>query len=101
MLSAFTSTSSRDKLRMEFLRIGLKFDGNVWTLSGIPNETQLITTEETEIYDPKHEVKVKVPNGMVIGHLLQEKEGWTYFRTLEKNKKLIVKSDKVKIHERN
>lgn len=101
MLNAFSTSTQRDSLRKEFLRIGLKFDGSKWTLSGIPDEILLITLEQTEIFDPKRNVKINVPKDMVIGHFLKEEQGWTLFRTLEKNKKLIVKSDKIKIHERN
>jgi hypothetical protein len=99
MLTTFTSSSQKDALRLEFLRMGLKFDGSAWTLSGLPESDLLITTEATEITDPKHNVKVKVAKGMVLGTFLQSKEGWTLFKTLEKNKKLIVKSNTVKIHE--
>lgn len=101
MLNAFSTSTQRDSLRKEFLRIGLKFDGSKWTLSGIPDEILLITLEQTEIFDPKRNVKINVPKAMVIGHFLKEEQGWTLFRTLEKNKKLIVKSNKIKIHERN
>lgn len=100
MLDTFKTTSQQDAIRNQFLRMGLKYDGSKWSLSGIPDRL-LITTEPTELIDWKHKLKIKVPKGMVIGKLLQSKNGLTLFRTLEKNKKLIVKSTSVKNYERN
>lgn len=98
MLDTFKSSSQQDAIRMQFLRMGLKYDGSKWSLSGLAgtNHPLLITTEPTELIDYKHKVKVKVPAKMVIGYHITDKNGLTLFRTLEKNKKLIVKSSTVK-----
>jgi hypothetical protein len=96
MLDTFKTTSQQDAIRMEFLRMGLKYDGSKWALSGLPEHSLLITIEPTELIDPKHQVKVQVPANMVIGHHIKSKNGLTLFRTLEKNKKLIVKSTTIK-----
>jgi len=106
MLDTFTSSSQQESIRGQFLRMGLKYDGSKWSVpsssffSGIENSL-LITTEATELIDPKYHVKVKVPKNMVIGSKLKEKNGLTLFRMLEKNRKLIVKSSTVKIYEKH
>ncbi len=104
MLDTFKTTSQQDAIRMEFLRMGLKYDGSKWSIpssvsffSGVNNQL-LITTVPTEVIDLKHQVKVKVPEKMVIGYFLKEKNGLTLFKTLNKNKKLIVKTKTVKYH---
>lgn len=103
MLDTFKTASQQDAIRAQFLRMGLKYDGDKWSLSGLAGNEHplLVTTQPTELIDPKHRVKVNVPAKMIIGHRLQEKNGLTLFKTLEKNKKLIVKSSTVKIYERN
>jgi hypothetical protein len=101
ILETFPIAAQQDALRVEFLRLGLKFDGYEWTLSGTPDRSLLITTEPTQLIDLKSRVKVSVPKGMIIGYQLQNKNGYTLFKTIEKNKKLIVKSDSIKIYERD
>jgi hypothetical protein len=107
MLDTFTSSSQQEAIRAQFLRMGLKYDGSKWSVptnfnffSGI-DEPLLITTEPTELYDPKYLVKVKVPKDMVVGSKIKEKNGFILLRMLEKNRKLIVKSSTVKIYEKH
>lgn len=107
MLDTFTSSSQQESIRAQFLRMGLKYDGSKWSVptnfnffSGI-EEPLLITTEPTELYDPKYMVKVKVPKDMVVGSKIKEKNGLTLIRMLEKNRKLIVKSSTVKKYEKH
>jgi hypothetical protein len=102
-IAPFLNTEQRDKMRLEFKRIGLKFDGSKWSLSGLNGygEPLLITIRETVLYDPKNKVKVKIPQNVVIGYKIKEKKGYTLLRMLEKNRKLIVKSSTVKIHEKH
>lgn len=107
MLDTFTSSSQQESIRAQFLRMGLKYDGSKWSVptnfnffSGI-EEPLLITTEPTELYDPKYMVKVKVPKDMVVGSKIKEKKGLTLIRMLEKNRKLIVKSSTVKKYEKH
>lgn len=106
MLDTFTTTSQKDAIRMEFLRMGLKYDGSKWSkpswfdsVSGLEHPL-LITTMPTELIDPKNKVKVKVPVNMVVGYKLKEKDGYILLRMLQRNLKLIVKSSTVKIYEK-
>ncbi len=104
MLDTFKSASEQDAIRLEFLRMGLKYDGTKWsipTLSGNDQGRFLITVEPTELIDLKHKIKVKVPAKTVVGHFILTKNNYTLFKTLEKNKKLIVKSKSVTFYETN
>lgn len=101
MLDTFKAPAQQDSIRMQFLRMGLKYDGSKWALSGLSTHTSalLITTEPAEIIDYKRKIKVQVPANMVLGYFLQSKNGYTLFKTLEKNKKLIIKTSSVKNYE--
>lgn len=99
-IGTFTEADKKDQMRLQFLRIGLKFDGKAWSLSGTDDKL-IITTHPTEIIDFKHNVKVKVPKEMILGYFLREKQGFTLFRSIEANKKLVVKSNTIKFYERN
>jgi len=98
MLSVFSSSSQKPSIQKEFLRMGLKYDGDKWSLSGIPTREIVVATVSTTVYDVKRSVKLEVPKGMVLGHFLQQKDGWTLFKTLQANKKLIVKSTHITTH---
>lgn len=108
MLDTFSSSSQQEAIRQQFLRMGLKYDGSKWSipssstswLSGVEHPL-LITTEPTELFDPKNKVKVKVPVNMVVGYKFKEKNGLTLLRLLERNLKVIVKSSTVKIYEKH
>ncbi|MCC7303468.1 MAG: hypothetical protein IT233_12585 [Bacteroidia bacterium] len=104
MLDTFKSASEQDAIRLEFLRMGLKYDGAKWsipTLSGNDQGKFLITVEPAELIDLKAKIKVKVPVKTVVGHFIASKNNYTLFKTLEKNKKLIVKSKSVIFYETN
>lgn len=76
-LNSFTDSKQKDAIRMEFLRMGLKYDGNKWALSGVPRK-RLITIEATKVWkDPK--TSVPVPANMVLGELVTEREGYAVF----------------------
>lgn len=102
MLSTFKLPVNVEKIKLEFLRMGLKYNSkeDSWSLSGIPLRL-IVTTQPTEVIDFKHNVKVMVPKNMVLGYFLQAKQGQTLFRSLEANKKLVVKSNAIKFYEGN
>lgn len=51
-LNAFLDSKQKQTIRMEFLRMGLKFDGKKWTLSGLDETAfeQLITIRPTNVW---------------------------------------------------
>lgn len=98
LLDGFSDEKDKDEIRLEFRRIGLKYDGKKWSLSGIESRL-IITTVPTEIIDPRHRVKVKVPANMVLGRFIRTIQDWTQFKSLQANKKLIVKTSTIQFYE--
>jgi hypothetical protein len=79
LLTSFQDESQRQKIRMEFLRMGLKYDGSKWSLSGIPG-TMIMTTAAAFVWEnPKK--AIKVPKNMVLGIEVEERSGYTLFES--------------------
>lgn len=77
LLNTFTQASQKDQLRMEFLRMGLNYNGNQWSLSGIENPA-LITTRPTVVWKDKR-TPLNVPANMVLGREVSRKAGYILF----------------------
>ena len=99
MLDTFSNPILKGVIRQHFFRMGLLFSNGKWSLPSLNglDFKRVITLVPTTLYDFKHEVKIKAPEGMIIGYLINQKQGATLFRTLEKNKKLIVSSSDIQI----
>jgi hypothetical protein len=97
MLDTFKTSTQSDAIRKEFLRMGLKYDGSKWALSGLV-KTTIITTHTAEVFDPQKNSKVTVPAKMVLGYFIKESQGWVMFSTMDRGRKLIVESNKVKFY---
>ena len=80
-LSSFQDDSSKEQIRQEFLRIGLKNNGNKWTLAGISTK-QIITNRATTISDLKG-LELEVPAQTLLGELFSEHKGRTGFHTID------------------
>jgi hypothetical protein len=92
LLSTFSEPSQKDKIKMEFLRMGLKYNGAQWSLSG--NMKQIITKVATKVWAGANE-SVPVAAGIVLGIELASRNGYTAFQTVN-DKRLIVKTNTVK-----
>lgn len=77
LLRSFVPEEQKQQIRMEFLRMGLQYDGNKWALSGIEKKL-IITTMPTWVFANRHE-KIKVPAEVVLGTALQHKNGFILF----------------------
>ena len=77
LLSAFTKTDQKEKIKFEFLRIGLQFDGNKWSLSGFDGKP-IVTTEAANIWVTATE-HVQVPARMVLGNEVSRRLDYTLF----------------------
>lgn len=99
MLDTFDSPFYKEPIRQHFFRMGLIYSSGKWSLPSLGGVDfkRVLTLVPTTLYDFKHQVKIKTPKGMIIGYLIQQKQGATLFRTLEKNKKLIVSSSDIQI----
>lgn len=77
MLNSFTKDEQKQSIRFEFIRMGLQYDGNKWSLSGLGG-LPVITTEETTVWLNANN-GVKVPNKMVLGNEVSRKLDYTLF----------------------
>lgn len=83
VMNMFPQPNQKDQLRMEFLRMGLSFDGNKWSLSGI-DMRQIITTVATLIWKDK-KTSIPVPANMVLGREVARKSGYVMFENGGRN----------------
>ena len=77
LLNTFSSTAQKDAIKMELLRMGLQYDGNKWSLSGLDG-VSLITVEPTTVWVNGKE-SVKVPAKMVLGNEVSKRLDYTLF----------------------
>lgn len=92
LLNTFTTESQKQKIRFEFLRIGLQFDGSKWSLSGIDG-LPIITIIPTTVWVNARE-SVQVPARMVLGNEVSKRLDYTLFEN--KGKYFLVQSKNVK-----
>lgn len=77
LTNTFSKPEQKDQLRMEFLRMGLNYDGNKWSLSGIDSPA-IITTIPTLVWKDK-QTSIQVPASMVLGREISRKAGYVLF----------------------
>ena len=92
LLNTFTTDSQKQKIKFEFLRIGLQFDGNKWSLSGIDG-LPIITVAPTTVWVNARD-SVKVPSRMVLGNEVSKRLDYTLFEN--KGKYFLVQTKSVK-----
>jgi hypothetical protein len=78
LLSALSDENQKQQVRLEFSRMGLKYNGNKWSLSGIVGAVPIMTTEATYVWAGPKEA-IKVPSQMVLGTEIEERGGYTLF----------------------
>jgi len=96
LLDKFQSTSEKKKLNEQFYRIGLKYDGSKWSLSGILGGMidQLVTIERAKIWDASGK-SLEVPSDTILGEYLDANNGVTEFETLDR-RRLFVKTTSIR-----
>jgi hypothetical protein len=77
LLNTFSASAQKDAIKMEFLRMGLRYDGSKWALSGLDG-VSLITIEPTTIWVNSKET-VSVPANMVLGNEVSKRLDYTLF----------------------
>jgi hypothetical protein len=79
-LNAFIDTKQKQTIRMEFLRMGLKFDGSKWTLSGFDGlgDKQIMTIRTTQVWIDGFNCKI-VPSNMILGKPITQRLDYTLF----------------------
>lgn len=92
LLNTFTTNAQKQKIKFEFLRMGLQFDGSKWSLSGIDG-LPIVTTLPAVVWVNAAE-SVKVPARMVLGNEVSKRLDYTLFEN--KGKYFLVQSKYVK-----
>jgi len=77
LLNSFTSTAQKEAIKFEFLRMGLQFDGDKWSLSGFDGKP-VVTIEATTVWVNATD-GVKVPAKMVLGNEVSRRLDYTLF----------------------
>lgn len=77
LLNTFTTDTQKQQIKFEFLRMGLQFDGNKWSLSGFDGRP-IVTAESTTVWINAME-GVKVPAKMVLGNEVSRRLDYTLF----------------------
>ncbi len=92
LLNSFPNEATKQKIRMEFLRMGLNYDGSKWSLSGFGGQ-QIVTREPTKVWVSANK-SLPVPANMVLGTEVTQKMDFTLF---ENNRQyFLVKTQSVK-----
>jgi hypothetical protein len=79
------SESSKQQIRNEFLRIGLKMnDTGRWSLQGIKSYKDIITLRETIVVDPWNN-RIPVRRNTILGDEVKVGNGMTWFRSIDNN----------------
>jgi peptidoglycan hydrolase-like protein with peptidoglycan-binding domain len=92
LLSSFSSEDQKQKIRMEFIRIGLQYDGSKWSLAGFDGKP-IVTKEPATVWVNATE-SVQVPAMMVLGNEVTQRLDFTLFEN--NNKYFLVKTQSVK-----
>lgn len=83
LLDQFESASERKTLNEHFYRIGLKYDGSKWSLSGLSGQIdRLVTIRATRVWDQSGQA-IQVPKATILGEYLDANDGVTEFETLD------------------
>ena len=78
-LSTFSDDTSKQFIKNEFIRIGLKYDGEKWSLSGV-NEKQIFSKQDTTICCPDGS-SLRVPKNTLLGIQVARGKFNTRFRS--------------------
>lgn len=92
LLGSFSDETQKQQIRLEFSRMGLKYDGTKWSLSGLDG-FRLMTIAPTTVWRTPEE-GAKVPANMILGTEIATSKGFTLFEN--NGKKFIVKTTTIK-----
>lgn len=92
LLSTFSPEEQKQKIRMEFIRMGLQYDGNKWSLAGFEGKS-IVTTEAATVWVTATQ-SIQVPALMVLGNEVTQRLDFTLFEN--NNKYFLIKTQSVK-----
>lgn len=79
MLDSFTNPAQKETIRTAFKSMGLKYDGDKFTLSGI-NHHGIVTSAPTSVVDANTGKVIKVSRSMILGIYAGMKGKYTQFK---------------------
>ena len=84
LLTKFWNSSEKKKLNAEFSRMGLKYDGSKWSLSGFGQilTDQIQSLKKTKVWNAQGK-KIIVPKNTILGEFLDAEKGVAKFKTLD------------------
>lgn len=91
ILTNFTDENQKAQIRYEFVRMGLRYDGSKWSLSGVDGKT--ISTKEPATIWINATKSITVPAKMVLGVEVSRRLDYTLFEN--NNKYFLVQSRSV------
>jgi hypothetical protein len=77
LLNSFTDAKQKQTIRLQFIRMGLNYDGKKWSLSGL-DTASIITKQATIVWEHPHK-GIKVPANMVLGKEVAKRGKHTLF----------------------
>jgi hypothetical protein len=83
MLDAFPNTDQHQQIQNELLRMGLKYNGTKWSLSGLDGRS-IVTVENTSVWINATE-SVQVPASTVLGAEITKRLDYTLFENNDKH----------------
>jgi hypothetical protein len=92
LLDAFKDENQKQQIRLEFTRMGLNYNGDKWSLSGLDGIT-LITTTPSIVWESPTS-GYKVPANMVLGKEITERGGFCVFEN--DNKRFLIERKSVR-----
>jgi hypothetical protein len=97
-LNTFSDATQKQNIRIEFIRMGLKYNGKKWSLNGLGETGQtggkkIITIEPTQVWLDGYS-SVQVPQNMILGIAHAEKLDFTLFEN--DNKFFLVKTSTIR-----
>jgi len=84
LLTKFSKTSEKKKLNTHFHRMGLKFNGSQWSLSGLDQILcdQVKSIQNTTVWNASGK-SIKVPKDTILGVLIEARNDMAKFKTLD------------------
>ena len=87
LMKKFTG-GNKQKIQVQLLRMGLKFDGEKWSLSGVETPKKVVTVEPSQIWKNSKTYLV-VPANIFLGFEIDNRNGYSLFESTHKQKFLI------------
>ncbi len=84
LLSQFSDESEKKKLNEQFYRMGLKYNGSQWSLSGVGQILcdQIKSIMPVRVWNAKG-TAINVPKETILGEFIEGQNGVTKFRTMD------------------